>query len=352
MLKSSLVLSLVFGGAMTSELVSRIVVPLPKLMKYSEAAGACEAEGMQLARFTAEENIDYATATMLEKNLNKAWIGAMGTDERKQLALEVFEGQPIVFKVEQVEDEVKMLAVLCEPNFSTVKPSLEESIQELVLEEVKLEADEPETEAEAEKEESTPEVVICKFEVDQEEKSVQVIEGEDNGIDLVKSKGGRSQCGRSGRSRRSSRCSRSSSSDCERRRRRRNREYERRGGYRRDRRHRRSRCSRSSSSSSCSSSSSSCSSSSSSSCAGSDNFSCSPFDPTGSSSSSSSSSSRRSCRRSRRSCRRGSRRIGRNRSSSCSSSSSSSSSEECGTGLCRRNSKRFFREIRLTQRVL
>jgi hypothetical protein len=356
MLKSSLFLSLIFGGALASELASRIVVPLPKLMKYSEAAAACESEGMQLVRFTTEENVDYAAATMVEKNLDRVWIGAMGADERKKLAMEVFEGQPIVFKVEQIEDEEKMLAVLCEPNFSTVKPSLEESLQNLDIEVVKSEDEtdlDPVTEKDDDRYNTEPDVIICKFEVDQEEKSVQVIEGDDNGIDLVKSKGGLSRY----RYRRSSRCSRSSSSsDCERSPRRRHYRHKGHGGY--THRHRRSRgnCSRSSSSTSCSSSSSSScpSSSSSSSCANSfdtcsDNFSCSPFDPTGSSSSSSSKSK---CKNSRPSCRRKPKRRSRKSNiKSSSSSSSSSSSEDCGTGLCRRNSKRFFREIHLTQRI-
>ena len=341
MFKSSLVLSLVVGGVLASESVSRIVVPLPKLMKYSEAAKACEAEGMKLTRFTPEENIDYATATMVENNLDRVWIGGMGEDERKQLALEVFEGQPIVFKVEQILDEEKMLAVLCEPSFSPVKP-LEESIQNLNIKE----------------EEKVSEVVICKFEVNQEEKSVQVISEEDNGIDLIKCKGRRSRCGRSARSRRSSICSKScsssssSSSECERRPHRRNHyRYERHGGYRRNRRSH-SKCS-SSSSSTCSSTSSSSCTSSSENC--SDNFSCSPYDPTGSSSSSSSESK---CRKPRRSCRKPKRHHSKShhsksdkKSSSSSTSSSSSSSEECGTGLCHRSSKRFFREIRLTQRI-
>ena len=98
-----------------SEMVSRIVVPLPTLMTFSEASNACEAEGLKLAEFESKEGMDYVTASLVEKNLDRVWIGGMGEDRRKQLVLQVFEGQPIVFKVEQETDEMKMLAVLCEP---------------------------------------------------------------------------------------------------------------------------------------------------------------------------------------------------------------------------------------------
>ncbi len=362
---------LVVGSAMASEMVSRIVVPLSKLMKYSEAAGACEHEGMRLVRFSSEkESIEYATATLVEKNLDRVWIGAVGEDERDRLALEVFEGKPVTFKIEQIYDEEKMLAVLCEPVFMTVQTepitNLDEDLKELAIETTEQADEKSVVSVEQGITEviKTEEVVICKFEVDPIDQSVQIM-GEETmfeDIDLIKSKGhGHNTCSRSRRSCSSS--SSSSSSSCERPR----RQYGYRGkrrnhrGYRRNRRSG-SGCSRRSrsctSSSSSSSSSSSCSSSSSSECAGSD-YSCDPCER-------SSSNSDRKCRRFKRHGRksqRKSRRSNRNRrsgcsssssSSSCSSSSSSSSSREsCGTGRCGsvRGEGKFFREIRLSQRI-
>lgn len=358
------------SGVFASELVSsRITVPLPQLMKYADAAAACEAEGMQLARFNAEEAIEYTTATLVQKNLDRVWIGAMGADERAQLALEVFEGVPIVYKVEQIADADKMLAVLCEPKSTAVESemksesdlvSIEESIKDLNLVQAEEEAVTPimissvtiaTTDVTEDTKDAATEVVICTFEVDNETESVVQIESqnqEDDGIDLIKSKGTKG-CGRS---RRSSRCSRSSSEcrrsrssssssseECGRRQRRRNRGYRRKNrGYRR----RNNNCSRSSSSST----SSTCASS----------FSCDPFCPTGSSSSSTSESRFNRRSRNNRQNRRSSRNNGRssrNCRSSSSSSPSSSSSEDCGTGRCGlgRTSRKFFREIRLSQRI-
>lgn len=378
MIKSALACLIFAGnGVLASQFVSRIVVPLPKLMKFSEATAACEAEGLQLARFKADEAIDYATATLVEKNLDRVWIGGMGADERNQLALEVFEGLPIVFKVEQVFDEEKMLAVLCEPvgesagaiseasvtageaadatvdvtisADSTVDvASIEEPLTELNLCQIEEQSNESSSEDENANINNVPAEVICTFKVDLADNSVQITDTQEdeNGVDLIKSKGEGRRDGCS-RSYRRSRRSKSSSESCGRHR----RHYGRCKGYRKHRGgyRRKSKCS--SSSSSCSSSSSSCSSSSSSTCASS--FSCDPFCPTGSSSSSESRCHRKSKRHHKKRSNR--RPFGRNlRSISSSRSSSSSSSEDCGSGRCGgvlRSSKKFFREIRLSQRI-
>jgi hypothetical protein len=361
------------SGVFAAEMVSRIVVPLPKLMKYEEAAGACEAGGMKLVRFADEESMDYIAATLIEKNLDRVWIAGRRTDDRKQLALEVFEGLPITYRIDQIVDQEKMLAVLCEPSAQERNPSeavlilAEETtdstspgspksekrlspstinitlvssqpsspvaetehsselpkIEDLKLSEIVVEAD-----GQNEMENESKDVVICTFDVVESSESAKSgsEKAEEEGdetvevIDTIKSKSGTSR-----RRRRRSCESSSRSTSCS-----------------RNRRYRRSRCS--------STSSSECESS----------FTCDPFDPSGSSSSSSSSNCR--IRRRGRSGRNYSRRQGsrrcerRNRRcdpSQTSSTTSSSSSENCGTGRCgtSRRSNRFHREIRLSQRI-